>query len=319
MPDSNFEQWKDRKVSELASRPKISFSPEQTERHTIYSLALMSITLQYWNGNKYGRRVLYPLNEPIPTHSPSKMADDYVGHNIAGFLVDGDGLIVDFDFNHNEIFNSSVEHAESRLLRRVFSLSQIHDSWDLGSKLEHRHYSTLLKKASLYTTLESCAQCSGIMALAQVKEVIFLQTDPGQYSVGNMMRNMTEATPLQSPATIPASWFGLAHFTALDSGYQSFRARPQNKENAFVLRADGSIIDGQSFSSSITSFLCTKLARDIFARAEGELLGWQLQHPAWKPDPTDARQLTNSGVLEEAKQFTRYATSVAQRGTPHRS
>ena len=179
---TNFEKWKDRKVAQLASRPQVAFSPAQAERHTIYSLSLMAITFSYWNGNKYGRGCQYPLNEPVPAPTcVVKTADDYIGHNIAALIVDANGYIIDFDFNHNEIFNSSVEHAESRLLRRVFSLTQIHDSWDLGRKAQDQYYATELKSASLYTTLESCAQCSGIMALAQLKEVIFLQTDPGEY------------------------------------------------------------------------------------------------------------------------------------------
>jgi tRNA(Arg) A34 adenosine deaminase TadA len=317
--DTNFDQWKDRKVIELATRSPITFTSEQAERHAIYSLALMAITLYYWNGNKYGRGVQYPLNETAPVAASPKMAADYIGHNIAALIVDGDGHIIDFDFNHNEIFNSSVEHAESRLLRRVFSLSQIHDSWDVGRKVQDQYYASELKNASLYTTLESCAQCSGIMALAQVEEVIFLQTDPGEYFVGNIMRNMTEGTHLQSPAPIPAKWFGLPHFSLLDASYQAFRARPQNKENAMVLDQSGNVIPDKSFTTSITSFLCTKAARDIFSRAAEEFAALKIQHPDWKPDANDATQLTNLAVLQESQHFVQYATIEARRGTPHRA
>jgi tRNA(Arg) A34 adenosine deaminase TadA len=315
---TNFEKWKDRKVAELAARPQISFAPEKTERHKIYSLALMAITLNYWNGNKYGRGCHYPLNEPIPAPVCEKTADDYIGHNIAALIVDGDGYIIDFDFNHNEIFNSSVEHAESRLLRRVFSLSQIHDSWDLGRKAQDRYYASELKNASLYTTLESCAQCSGIMALAGLKEVIFLQTDPGEYFVGNIMRNMTEGTYLQSPAPIPARWFDLPHFVSLDVSYDAFRTRPQNKENAMVLDQSGNVTD-QSFTTSITSFLCTKAARDIFSRGAQEFAAFKVQHPTWKPDVGTLTQLTNAAVLKECQHFVEYAIKEARRGTPHRA
>jgi tRNA(Arg) A34 adenosine deaminase TadA len=315
---TNFDKWKDRKVLDLAARPQISFGPELAERHTIYSLALMAITLHYWNGNKYGRGVQYPLNEPVPAVAPGKMADDYVGHNIAALIVDGDGHIIDFDFNHNEIFNSSVEHAESRLLRRVFSLSQIHDSWDLGRKIQDQYYASELKKASLYTTLESCAQCSGIMALAQLKEVIFLQTDPGEYFVGNIMRNMTEGTYLQSPAPIPAKWFDLPHFASLDASYEAFRTRPQNKENAMVLDQNGNLTK-DSFTTSITSFLCTKAARDIFARGAQGFAAFKVQRPNWKPDVSNSTQLANAAVFDECQHFVDYAITEARRGTPHRA
>ena len=52
-------------------------------------------------------------------------------------------------------------------------------------------YGTLLADVSIYTSLESCAQCSGIMALANVREVAYLQYDQGQYLVGNLMYRAT--------------------------------------------------------------------------------------------------------------------------------
>ncbi len=319
MPDSNFDLWKDRKVSDLAAISTSGIPAEQAERHRIYSLAVMAITLYYWNGNKYGRYVRYPLNEPLPVTSPGKLGDDYVGHNISALIVDGDGYIIDMDFNHNEIFNSSVEHAESRLLRRTFSLSQIYDSWDLGRSPQERYYATMLKAASLYTSLESCAQCSGIMALASVKEVLFLQTDPGQYCIGNIMRNMTEGTGLQAPKPIPASAYGFNYFSALNEAYTAFHARPNVPANAMVLDASGGVIPGQSYTTSITSFLCTKAARDIFMAATAEFDHFVVQFPDWKPDPSDIKQLTNSQALAQALHFVSYATKEARRGSPHRS
>ena len=64
--------------------------------------------------------------------------DRYVGHNIACVAVDGNGEIIDFDFNHNEFFRSSAEHAESRMVRRLFSLTDIFDSWKTGQPVERQ-------------------------------------------------------------------------------------------------------------------------------------------------------------------------------------
>lgn len=317
--DSNFDQWKSRTVAELATIDTGTIRAEQTERHSIYSLALMAITAHYWNGNKYGRAMQYPLNEPIPAANPGKLGDDYLGHNIAALIVDGDGLIIDFDFNHNEIFNSSVEHAESRLLRRVFSLSQIQDSWNTRPReMRGWHYSTLLSNVSVYTTLESCAQCSGIMALAKLGTVIFLQIDPGQYSIGNIMRNMTVKTGLEAPEPIPASAFGFSYSNELNGAYQSFRERPKTKQHAMVLDRDGKETS-DSYTKSITSFLCTKSARDIFKRGADDLRAFQVKYPTWKPDGGTANLLTNSEVLGEAQRFVEYACVEARRGTPHRA
>jgi tRNA(Arg) A34 adenosine deaminase TadA len=85
------------------------------------------------------------------------------------------------------------------------------------------YYGTLLSGVTLYTTLESCAQCSGIMALAKLGRVVFLQTDPGQYSVGNIMRNMTVGTGLPAPHPIPAKSFSFQVHSQLDVAYQKFR------------------------------------------------------------------------------------------------
>ena len=277
----------------------------------------MEMTLHYWNGNKYGRNFQYPLNEPVPSESPGKLADDYLGHNIAALIVDGNGLVIDFEFNHNEIMNSSVEHAESRLLRRVFGLAQIQDSWQLGTKFGDSRYGMLLRDASLYTTLESCAQCSGIMALALLKEVIFLQSDPGQYSIGNIMRNMTVGTDSQAPEPISADALGFPFFEKLNAAYECFAARPETVENAMILTRDGKLTSG-SATKSITSFLCTKAARDIYVDAAAAFARLDLQYPDWKPGPPDSPNLTNAKALEEVRQFVQYATIQGRRGTPHR-
>ena len=55
---------------------------------------------------------------------PNARRSSYLGHNIAAIAVSPTGRIVDFDFNHNELFNSSAEHAEARLLRRLFALGK---------------------------------------------------------------------------------------------------------------------------------------------------------------------------------------------------
>ncbi len=69
------------------------------------------------------------LARQFPTCRGARYAGDgqgdrYLGHNIACIAVDENGSILDFDFNHNELFNSSAEHAEARLVRRLFSLNQ---------------------------------------------------------------------------------------------------------------------------------------------------------------------------------------------------
>jgi len=118
------------------------------ERHRIYCYLLMKLIVRFWNGNKRGPLGTYPLRprqvdrKQVPD-TPARyrgemMAnpgglrvnwDRYLGHNIACIAVDGNGDIIDFDFNHNDFFRSSAEHAESRMVRRLFSLTDVFDGW----------------------------------------------------------------------------------------------------------------------------------------------------------------------------------------------
>src|SRR4029453_1758960 len=152
--------------------------------------------------------------------------DRYVGHNIACLAVDGNGEVIDFDFNHNDFFRSSAEHAESRMVRRLFSLTDIHQHWKTGEPIPGRSRAFSLKDVTLYTSLESCAQCSGVMSLGRVKQVIYLQNDPGAYLVGNIMFNLAgrEAGDQTALAAIPipASAIQLPHYDRLNRGYANF-------------------------------------------------------------------------------------------------
>ncbi len=147
---NNLNNWKDKKVADLISRPPVVLVEGEMERRQIYSSLLFAITAHYFNGNKYGDKNLYPLNYI------NASSDAYYGHNIAALAVNKFGEIIDFEFNHNRLFNSSVEHAESRLIRRVFSLSQVYSSWKEDAHDKPKKYGNLLSDVSVYTTLEPC-------------------------------------------------------------------------------------------------------------------------------------------------------------------
>ncbi|MEQ1841894.1 MAG: ATP-binding cassette domain-containing protein, partial [Verrucomicrobiales bacterium] len=74
----------------------------------------------------------------------------------------------------------------------------------------------------IYTSLESCAQCSGIMALASVLRVVYLQSDPGQFLIGNMLYNLTgrAARRYGAPEPLSADAFGFEHKQALDQAVE---------------------------------------------------------------------------------------------------
>ena len=153
-----------RQVYELAGVDIATSVPDLSneavkERHRIYSLLLMALVVRFWNGNKNGPLGTYPYRDhqkepgqPAGSASFRYRGDSvaggydrnriewnrYIGHNIACIGVDGNGDIIDFDFNHNDVYRSSVEHAEARLVRRLFSLTDIFNS---GIRAEHRQAS----------------------------------------------------------------------------------------------------------------------------------------------------------------------------------
>jgi tRNA(Arg) A34 adenosine deaminase TadA len=206
-------QYWEKPVAELVGRvdlkahvPELS-NESVKERHRIYCFLLMALIQRFWNGNKRGPLGVYPyrVDQKAPGQDPQAKFfryrgdmikdedqfrvnwDRYLGHNIACIAVDGNGEVIDFDFNHNDFFRSSTEHAESRMVRRLFSLADVFDNWRTGEPIPGKSRAFSLQDVTLYTSLESCAQCSGVMSLGRVRQVVYLQYDPGTYRVGNIM------------------------------------------------------------------------------------------------------------------------------------
>lgn len=311
--------WWRRPVAELVGVRARELTAGMRERHRIYSLLVMALVHRYWNGNKRGQEGEYPWRARQRRPDNLYEGGQYLGHNIACTAVDGAGELIDFDFNHNEILSSSAEHAESRLVRRVFSLAQIHDNWETRDPSVERRptdYSNILSNVTIYTSLESCSQCSGIMALGQVREVVYLHRDTGMYFVGNILFNLTHGTKLPAPYPTPADAFGFSYFDELNAAFEAFRTAVAEKP--FYIGKDGY----KDASSSVTSFLCTDEAFDIYTRAAAEFTAYTVAHPDYKPveeTATPAAQvLTNAAVLAQAKRFFAYARSDGRRGTPHK-
>lgn len=301
-------------LSASAALPDVAFNGEIAERHTIYSLLLMALVNFYWNGNKNGARdIEYTYRSkqrrPDGTYSGDPQGDRYLGHNIGAFAVDASGRIVDFDFNHNKAFNSSVQHAEARLIRRMFGLAAVQDSWDLSAG--KKEYRTDLKNTVVYTSLESCAQCAGIMALASVPVVIFLQPDPGQYMIGQILRNLSD---VNVPLHIPAKAFNFPYHEQLLTSYQQYQ-RDIEGGAVFSRSPNGKEDKGPG----ITNFLCTDPAKEIYAAASAHFQEFTCQHGAFRPknEVTGGAGLSNEEVLNHSRQFFAYATAAGQRGTPH--
>jgi tRNA(Arg) A34 adenosine deaminase TadA len=318
------------------------------ERHRIFSLLLMALIVRFWNGNNNGPVGIYPQREgqKVPGQDPNLKrfryqgdlfaADDpqrmswdrYLGHNIACLAVDGKGEVMDFDFNHNNFFRSSAEHAEARMVRRLFSLADLMDNWKTGEPIPGKSRAFALKDVTIYTSLESCAQCSGVMSLGRVKQVVYLQNDPGAYRIGNIMYNLAgqdPPAPNENPSflaalPVPASQIGLPYLGDLNRKYEEFRVKmtdaEQNKDQSRTYFRPNSDSTG-SFTTSITSFLCTDAALDVFRSGAREFSSLALEHAGEKV-PAGDDVWTNQECFKEARRFFDYASVEGFRGSPHK-
>jgi tRNA(Arg) A34 adenosine deaminase TadA len=316
----HLKQYWPHRVAELCELHEPPLEQGMKERHEIYLILLMAIVFAYWNGLKNGRRATYPWNDALNPDDPNyeRLAGDYLGHNIAALAVDRSGRVLDFEFNHNNLFNSSAEHAEARLVHRLYSLAQLSESWsgtvatsEVQSISPPKH-GTNLQGVTIYTSLESCAQCSGVMALAQVTEVVYLQTDPGMYFIGRILRNLTESY-MRSPRPVSGGEIGISYFDQLNRGFETFWNGVAT--TPFSVMPDGTA----DHSQSVTSFLCTADARAIYASGADDFDqltrgAKPLAFPDYRPMDGTMR---NSDLLPEVNEFLDYAVTDGRRGTPH--
>jgi tRNA(Arg) A34 adenosine deaminase TadA len=340
----------DKSVSKLTRlKPDPSLKSEVVkERHRIYALLLMALVARFWNGNNNGPEGIYPQRRRqkvenqngeqqsfrykgdlcLGSKVPQTQWDRYVGHNIACLAVDGKGEIIDFDFNHNNFFRSSAEHAESRMIRRIFSLENLMDDWKGGKRIPGKTPAFALKDVTIYTSLESCAQCSGVMSLGRVKQVVYLQNDPGAYRIGNIMYNLAG---IEDPAQggdgsalaarpISANEIGLPYLRILNRKYDLFRrdmAEAQAKGDAAGAYYLPTLSSVPVFSQAITSFLCTDAALDVFEAGASTLGAMTLKYPNGKYQK-ESDVWTNARCLRAARKFFRYADIEGFRGSPHK-
>lgn len=327
--------------------------PAARERHRIYCYLLMKLIHRFWNGNKRGPLGIYPLRakQQDLAQLPQKPRryrgdminnreglrinwDRYLGHNIACLAVDGNGEIVDFDFNHNDFFRSSAEHAESRMVRRLFSLTDIFDNWKTGQKINGKPHAASLNDITLYTSLESCAQCSGVMSLAGIKQIVYVQNDFTAYKIGNIMYNLANRIGITdaqgaviktlpgAPIPIAGSEVDLDEFKLLNDGNLAFvekilaAKKANDLSGAFFVPENGR----PDFEPSITSFLCTDVAFDIFEQGANKFDTFALGFNGWRSvnQLNNNDILTNAQCLQHAKKFYDYADIEGYRGSPHK-
>jgi hypothetical protein len=99
----------------------------------------------------------------------------------------------------------------------------------------------------------------------------------------------------------------------LNAGNDKFSANVGN--NPFYQSPDGSFTVN---SPSVTSFLCTDYALQIYSQAQDELSNKKTcDYPDYQP-PDTPTAITNAEVLTEIHDYLIWTDELNNRGTPHR-
>lgn len=123
---------------------KVTVPTAQEERDELFMLLAYSVVHRDWQSDSNG--------------------GDQRGHNIGGILVDSRNQIVNWARNCNAITNNGSQHGEVRLIR---------------SYLRRDRSRSYLDGYTVYTSLEPCAMCTGMMCLTKLDRCVYGQKDPG--------------------------------------------------------------------------------------------------------------------------------------------
>ena len=229
--------------------PPYDPSPVTIERDRIFSLVAYGVVYKNWQTGTWG-------------------TPDARGYNIGGVLVDDDDQIVCWARNSVIRLGNDTQHGEVRLM-----VNYLHNDQD----------EVALHDYKLYTSLEPCAMCSGMMTMQSVRTTIYGQTDP---SFGDALERLElNSTSLPNgycpyPRPVQSEPSDLEQRRQLDEAYAASSA------------PDGTTGPSAQTNHSLTVFLTTETAREIYASAAESLASYELEHPE-----------ENQTVLAAAQEF----------------
>lgn len=189
---------------------------EQLERDQILSLATLTMVYKDWQSSPDGR-----------------------GHNIGSILVDKDSKPVFWARNSVTVRGDATQHGEVRLIQAFL------DCPGIGKYVDGY---------SIYTTLEPCAMCTGMMAMTKLNRAVFVQADP---EYGHARKALVSIKfPRIFDQTTP---YQLSQKAALEKGWERYR--------------------GANKGMTITDYLLADEARGIYASAKLELSRFKVKYP----------------------------------------
>jgi tRNA(adenine34) deaminase len=216
----------------------------QEERDTIYSLLAYAVVLKDWQ---------------TAETNPAR------GHNIGSVLVTPKGEVVAWARNCNKITGNGTQHGEVRLMRNYLAEVKTYD----------------LKGYVVYTTLEPCAMCSGMMVLLSIGRTVYGQTDPDYgKAIERLKLDSSKLSngykPYPRTENLISEPAANKYREQLDAEYKKYQAT-----------------DGKG----ITKWLLSDDAKEIYKEAEKELRNFQIRHEE------------NKEVYKAALEFYKYKVS----------
>jgi len=215
--------------------------PAEAERDAIYTLVAYAVVYKDWQTTGW----------QDPDHAR--------GYNIGGVLVDparpaGEQLLC---WARNSVIKTrnGTQHGEVRLITNYLDMVP----------------ATKLKGFKLYTTLEPCAMCSGMMTLQSLQTVVYGQTDPG---FGGAIERLTLNSSGQ-----PKGW--CPYPRGVQSSASPLPIR-QRIDSAYAQ------VQGQT---GIVRWLASDQARSLYAEAWAQFQGFRVQFAE------------NRQILEQALSF----------------
>lgn len=179
------------------------------------------------------------------------------GYNIAALLYDPATQTI-LGMNRNSIYqkDDKTQHAEVGLMQNYF-----HKAYDKNPR-------KTLKGLQIITTLEPCMMCSGMMVFLEVDTVKYIQTDP---SYGKNIERLAQ------------DWIDPAgeRHAANDRCRRIRSISLQETCFASEMLDKGYELYGKNKSEkSLAEFLKTRLAFDIYSKADTLIRSWKLIYPA---------------------------------------
>ncbi len=176
------------------------------------------------------------------------------GHNIGGVVVDDKLEVVNWERNSNEAMCNGTQHGEVRMM-----LKQL-----------NRTGSSTLKRFQIYTSLEPCMMCSGMMMQQGVLRTLYMQTDN---AFGKNIERLTIDT-----SAVPV------RFDEEDTHQHGYppAARPvisSMSSSEFRVELDVAWRAASTGKVQLTEWLRSAEAKDIYARARAKFEKYQLRFP----------------------------------------